>query len=117
MYSSLDRWYTGNMKNVKKQNVKLAVADSLGGSERRAGYTDYRCGRPFNYDFGDQRAQINYECGRTQAILVRKLLGHVPHWGAGQTLGALLRDYGVSVATMNNKIFIENNRHFYRDRK
>jgi hypothetical protein len=101
------------MKNVKKQNVKLAVHDSRGTVERRAGYTDYRCDRPFNYDFGDQRAQVNYECGRTQAILVKKLLGHVPHWSADQTLGAMLLSRGVSVMAMNAKVFMENNRYFY----
>jgi hypothetical protein len=101
------------MKNVKKQNVKRAVADSSGSIQRRTGYTDYRFGNAFNYDFGDARAQINYECGRTQAFLVKKLLGHIPAWPAGKTLGDVLLESGVSIMMMNAKIFKENNRHFY----
>lgn len=101
------------MKNIQTQNAKRAVPNSRGTVERRVGYTDYRLNRPFNYDFGAQREQVNYECGRTQAILVKKLLGRVPHWSDDQTLSEMLLGYGVSEIMMNARVFKENNRHFY----
>ena len=114
MYSTLDRWYTGNMKNIQAKTAVTSKADSAGTIARRDGYESYRLSRPFNYDFGAQTPQLNYECGRTQAILVEKLLGRVPAWPAGTTLTDVLYAIGVSKYVMRDKIFKANNHYFYQ---